>query len=448
MTAGGRGSREAILNGPIAATLFGVAWPTTASLLLEQGQNFVVALWAGRLIGGESLTALAVMNPVLTLLATLTGVIHIGLQIVVARATGRGTREAALVANGFYLGLTWSTAIALLGLWQLGTLVRALAGDLAIVSSLEAYFTPWLLFYAASVLGGAVMFAVSATGWTRFGMWRSVASIGLMFVLMPVLIAVFDLGLAGVSLSDGLADLLLLVLAALALYSSRGAHDLAPRGDDWRIDFGAWRAIIAAGLPYQLVRGIMLLLQIAMIRVLMTTGAGDLIAGYGIVVLVLSIIGGMIGGSIISAAGIVIGQNVAAGNVSRATAYLRVAAGWLGAVGIAIVVLLPIFGEPVYGIFTDNTSTIDYARSVMKLIVWAFPAQLLTGLMLRANAAIVRNRVANFVSMGCTAIALIAVLTLPGDPLHRIAVVTVCNAYVQMAALSVLVLRSLRAAAR
>jgi Na+-driven multidrug efflux pump len=426
--------------------LFGVAWPTTASLLLEQGQNFVVALWAGRLIGGDSLTALAVMNPVLTLIAMLTGVVHIGLQIVVARATGRGSREAAaLVANGLYLGLAWSAAITVLGLWQLGPLARTLAGDLAIVSSLESYFTPWLLFFSASVLSGVVMFAVSATGWTRFGMWRSVASIIFMLVLMPVLIAVFDLGLAGVSLSDGCADLLLLALAGLALYSSRGAHELAPRGDAWRIDFGMWRAIVTAGLPYQLVRGMMLLLQLAMLRVLMTTDNAQLVAGYGIVALVLGIIGGMIGGSVISAAGIAIGQNVAAANVERASAYLRVAAQWLGGFGIGVV-LLASFGEPVYRIFTDDAATVGHASSVMKLIVWAFPAQLLAGLMLRANAAIAGNRRANLVSMGLSSIALVAALALPFAPLERVAIVTVCNAYVQFAALSILVVRSLRLA--
>jgi Na+-driven multidrug efflux pump len=441
--AGGRRSRTAILEGPVGPTLFGLAWPMAGMLVLDQSQVFLTALFAGRLIEGDSLAALAVMSPVLLVLSLVTGALHVGVQVLVARSGGRGDGHAIpIVVNGLYMSMAWGVAVTLFALWQLPSLASALAGDLDIAKDLESYFLPWSCFYSATVIAGVVMFAVTGTGWTRFALGRSVAALALMLALVPIFVNVLGLGLAGLSLSDGISDTLLLVLACVALYKFRNDLELGPwRREHWRPDTGLWWRILSVGAPYQLARVTAAVAQIAMVRVLMTSNDADLVAGYGIAMLVIMMVLGLAGGCISAATGIMVGQNAGAGNLVRAKQSLGVALRWTAGLGVAVIVLTT-FAEPVYGSFTDDPETVSHADSIMSILRWAVPASLVNGVLLRSYTALAANKLGNFVATGCSLLAIAAVLVLPGNPVELVTAVAVASAYVQLALVAVITRRA------
>lgn len=440
--AGGRSSRAAILEGPIPATLLRLSWPIAGTVLLGEAQGVISALWIGRLIGVAGLATLAVMTPVLIALAVISGTVPLGVQVLAARSTGSGDGKAlAILVNGAYLALAWGSLVTAIGVALLAEIAGALAGDLAVAAQLESYLLPFLLFYPVPMVGGVVLFAVGATGWTRFGLVQSAVSIALMVALMPVFAGALDLGLAGVALSDGCSDALLLLLSCYALVRFRGELGLRSwHSAHRRLALGWWRRIVAVSLPYQLARAVDFVGQVVLVRVMMGSGDEAAVAGYGVAMLVFALAAGALG-SLGVAAGIMVGQNVGAGQAARATAIVRCAVAWLGGLGVALVVLAA-FAAPVLGIFSDSARVVDHAVRVADALAWVLPANLVSAALLRAYAAVSSSKLGSALSIACGAVAIAVAIAWPGTELERVTAAVLAGGYLRLVLLAALYPRS------
>lgn len=436
--AGGRGSRAAILEAPVQATLLRLAWPIAATALLGEAQGFIAMFWIGRLVGVAGLATLAVISPVLIALALISGAVPLGVQVLAGRSAGSQDGDALpIVANGAYLAVSGSAAIAGLGLALLGPITRALAGDLAITGILGGYLLPFLLFYPVPAVSGVVMFAVNATGWTRFGLIQSVVSIALMIALMPVFAGVLDLGLAGVALSDGCSDALLLLLSCYAIYRLRddlglGVWQRAYR----RLDLALWRRILAIGVPYQLARCMDFITKALLVRVMMESQQNAIVAGYGVATFAIALAVSAFG-SLGIAAGIMVGQNVGAGQPERARTIIRIAIARLLALALALVALAA-FAAPLLRIFTGDPKVVDQAIRVVDALKWSLPASMLSAALLRAYTAVSPNKLGNAISILCGATTLAIAYTWPGSQLDRITAAVLTSSYLRLALLAAL----------
>jgi Na+-driven multidrug efflux pump len=434
--AGGRSSRAAILDGPIPATLVRMAWPIGASALLGEAQGVISTFWIGRLIGVAGLATLAVVGPVLVALALVGGAVPLGVQVLTARSAGsQDGRALPIIVNGAYLAIAWGVAVMAIGLALLHPINHALAGDLAIAGSLERYLFPFLLFYPVPMISGVVTFAVGATGWTRFGLIYNVVSIGLMVALMPVFAGVLDLGLAGVALSDGCSDMLLLLLSCYVIHKLRNDLGLGV----WqrmhrRLDLASWRRILVAGVPYQLARGMDFVTQVALVRVMMASGDNATVAGYGVAMVVITLAVSVVG-SLGVAAGIMVGQNAGAKQWARAQAIVRFTLTWLAILGVALAILAA-FAEPVFRLFSDDARVVSEAAAIAGALRWSIPANMLGSLMLRAYTAIAPNKLANALSILCGAITIVLAHVWPGAALERLTVAVLAGSYLRLIVLS------------
>jgi hypothetical protein len=123
-----------LLNGPVLATLLGLAVPNIIVVLAQAGANFLESYYVG-LLGTDALAGAALVFPLVMLMQTMSaGGIGGGISSAIARAIGAGKHEEA-------------EAIALHAL------------ILAIVLG--------LVFGAAAILGGRVLYA------TMGGTWRA-----------------------------------------------------------------------------------------------------------------------------------------------------------------------------------------------------------------------------------------------------------------------------------
>jgi Na+-driven multidrug efflux pump len=444
-TAGGPRSRAAILGAPIQRTLFRLAWPAMATTLLGETQTFISMFWIGRLLGELGLATLGVVAPVFTTLGLIAGAAHIGVQVLAARSAGSGDGKALpIVVNGGYLGLAWGLAVTLAGLVLLGPITRALAGELDIAGALRPYLFVWLLFYAMPVVSGVAIFAVNATGWTRFGMIQSIVSIGLLVVLMPLFVGVLHLDLAGIALSDGCSDVILLSLTCYAVYRFRADLGLGtPKRSDWRLDLSLWREILHVGLFFQIARGMDFIAQVALVRVMMVAGKAA-VAGYGLAMFIITMAVSAIG-CIGVAAGIMIGQNVGAGNPDRARACLWIAIGWLAVLGAGLIAL-GAFPGPVLRIFTDNDKVVAQATETIRALRWMMPAGMMSATLLRAYTAVSPNKLGNSISIGCAVLTIVIANTWPGAPLASVAAAVIASQYLRLGLLVALYRRLFNAA--
>lgn len=444
-TAGGPRSRAAILGAPIQRTLFRLAWPAMTTTLLGETQTFISMFWIGRLLGELGLATLGVVAPVFTTLGLIAGAAHIGVQVLAARSAGSGDGKALpIVVNGGYLGLAWGFAVTLVGLVLLGPITRALAGELDLAGALRPYLFVWLLFYAMPVVSGVAIFAVNATGWTRFGMIQSIVSIGLLVVLMPLFVGVLHLDLAGIALSDGCSDVILLSLTCYAVYRFRADLGLGtPKRSDWRLDLRLWREILHVGLFFQIARGMDFIAQVALVRVMMVAGKAA-VAGYGLAMFILTMAVSAIG-CLGVAAGIMIGQNVGAGNPDRARACLWIAIGWLAVLGAGLIAL-GTFPGPVLRIFTDNARVVAQATETIRALRWMIPAGMMSATLLRAYTAVSPNKLGNSISIGCAVLTIVIANTWPGAPLASVAAAVIASQYLRLGLLVALYRRLFDAA--
>jgi Na+-driven multidrug efflux pump len=444
--AGGRHSRAAILDGPIQGTLFRLAWPMAVTSLINGWQVVASMFWVGRLIGTAGLSTLAVMEPVLTILGLISGATYVGVQVLTAKATGSQDEKAIpIIVNGGYLAMLWALIVSVVGLILIAPITNLLAGNVGIEPSLKSYLIPWLLFYTAPVIGGVTMFAVSATGWTRFGLIQTVLSIAFVVTLTPLFIAGFDLGIAGVAISDGSADTLLLLLTGFVLYKYRSDLGLGQwRRSHWRLDFSLWRKIAGVGVFYQAARAMDFVAQALMVRIIMESGRAADVAAYGVTLTLIGTTTGAIS-CIGVAASIMIGQNVGAKKLERARQIVGVAIAWLATIGCGLV-LLASYPEPLIGLFTDDPVVISQAADTVAGLRWTMPAGLVSGALLRIYTAVSANKLGNSLSIICALLAIVIASVLPGEPLTRVTAGLVTSWYVRLVVLALFYRRSFGAA--
>jgi putative MATE family efflux protein len=366
------GEHPALVREPIRRLIRRVALPAVASNLLMTAFLAADAFWVGRRLGATSLAAVTASVFWVWMGISVAEMVSVGLTAVAARRHGeRRPQEAARAAgDALLLAVALGVAAAIAGRLGLDAMFRLMRTPPEVAAIGRAYLALYVL--AAPVLYG--YFAVDATfrasGDTRTPFVILLGTVALALLLDPVLI----LGL-------GPAPRLGIAGAAIATVSSRGLAFvvglvlLRRRG---MLRFGRPRlAVLAAvsriGLPTAATGVLFSVVYVVVARIAARFGTPAL-AALGLGFRVESWLY-MLGVGFGAAAAAVVGQNLGAGRVDRATR-----AGWamLGvasvpAVGVALATFL--VPEALASVFTRDASlvaeTARYLRiaSVAQLVV-------------------------------------------------------------------------------
>jgi putative MATE family efflux protein len=159
------GTRAAILNGPILATLLRLALPTMVVLLAQTAVNIAEAYYVG-FLGTDALAGVALVFPVFMLMTMMSnGGFGSGVASAVSRAVGAGRKDDAdaLVLHALILAVIVGALFTLGTIWGGPALYRALGGrnqalDAALTYSnyLFAGSIPvWIVNLQAAALRGA-----------------------------------------------------------------------------------------------------------------------------------------------------------------------------------------------------------------------------------------------------------------------------------------------------
>jgi len=251
-----RAPRAALVEGPIARTLFFFTLPILASNVLQSLNGSVNAVWFGHYLGEAALTATSNANTILFFLLALVFGVGMAATILVGQSIGaRDTTQAKRVVG---TSATFFVVASLLIAASGGLATAPLLAWMHTPSDAMQFATAYLrIIFAAIPFMFAytfLMMVLRGAGDSKTPFYFLVLSVLLDIALNPLLIfgagPIPRLGIAGSALATLIAQVVSLVALLVHLYRAR--HFLWLHGPEWRYlkpDRVLLRALVVKGLP-------------------------------------------------------------------------------------------------------------------------------------------------------------------------------------------------------
>ena len=340
-------STEEITDGSILRSLLLLATPLVLQNVVQFAQLIVDALFLGR-VGETAVAAVGFVFPLTSVMLAVIIMPFVGTQVVVSQRIGADDESGArrVAVNGVALAIAVALPV-LAGVVLVGpSLVDAAVAFLNPTDGIADPASIYLVTYALAVPFIAVSDTLEGAfvGWgdSRAALYVNVVAVAVNLALDPVLIFGWDAvgmpayGVQGAALATAIgyaAGMALVVGFAVGL---RDTFTLSR--DDLAFSADAWRELVDVGYPNSLQRVSKDGVKVAMVALVFYAGGGAAMAAYTIGVRV-SAIAWIPASGLQQAAQSVVGQNLGAGNPSRAaeTTWVGVAIAAVGLGGVGIV---------------------------------------------------------------------------------------------------------------
>ena len=367
-----------LTQGPIARTLLVFSLPILAGNVLQSLNGSVNAVWVGRYLGEQALTATAnANNSVFFLIGAVFGV-GMAATILVAQATGAKDNQQAKRVIGtsatFFVGV--SLVIALAGLPLSRHILVWMDTPKEALPLAEAYLriifmaVPFLYLFSflSAILRGA--------GDTRTPFVFLMLSVVLDIVLNPLLIfgigPLPKMGIAGSAMATLVANAISLL--AMILWLRHRRHPLWISREDRAVyvpDLSILRALIVKGVPMGLQMIVISLSMIMMIS--MVNGYGvDMTSAYGAALQLWTYVQ-MPAMAIGAACSSMAAQNVGAGRWDRVDATARTGVMFNFLMTGALIVPIVVFDHALLSLFLpDGSAALGLAGHLNRIAIWSF----------------------------------------------------------------------------
>ena len=346
--------------------------------------NAVDSFFVGQL-GPRELAAMSFTFPVVMVVTAAAIGMSSGTSSVIARALGANDTERVrrLATDAMLLAFVVSSVMALFGYVTIDPVFRALGAPADMLPLISSYMTIWYasaMLYIVPMVG---MGAIRATGDTRVPMYIMVGAAIANAILDPLLI--FGLGpfprleLQGAAIALLSARVLMFGVTFYILFARLHMLDLARRQltDVWY----SWRQILHVGLPAA-GTNMVIPLCTAIVTAMLAAYGTDVVAGFGVAARIESLT--LVAFYALSAViGPMLGQNLAAGEGERMQHALRASGKFCMAFGLALAILLWLFGEPLARLFSDDANVVRVATTYLLIVPLSFGA---AGIVMTVNA--------------------------------------------------------------
>ncbi|GAB6196589.1 MATE family efflux transporter [Lysobacter xanthus] len=367
-----------LTQGPIARTLFMFALPILGGNVLQSLNGSVNAVWVGRFLGEQALTATANANNVLFLLLGAVFGIGMAASILVAQAIGRDDLAQARSVIGtsatFFISL--SVAIAAVGMPFSRHLLAWMDTPPAALPYAEAYLR--IIFLALPFLYAFTFITaiLRGSGDARTPFFFLLLTVALDIGLNPVLLfglgPVPRMGIAGAATATLIANAV--SLAALLFWLRRKRHRLwigrHERGL-YRPSLPVLRSLIAKGIPIGLQMMLISVAMLAMITMVNKHGVATA-AAYGAALQLWTYVQ-MPAMAIGAACSSMAAQNVGAGRWDRVHQTARTGVLFNFLMTGALIVPLIVFDRHTLSLFLpDASDALAIARHLNPIVVTSF----------------------------------------------------------------------------
>ena len=334
---GGRTPRpidRSIVEGPLPAAVWKLAWPTMLQNLIGGAQGVVDHALVGHFVGYAGNAAIGVAFQIFLVVMVFISSVFTGMSVLVARFAGAGDEEqvnhtvyqAFLAAMGLSLGILapigYFLAPHLLGMVNAAPEVRAEA--LPYIRIMFVCSFGMMVFF---MMGGALRSAGDARTPLMLGVLLTVLNVGFNVVLITGMGPFPRMGTAGAAAGMSIAGGIVTIVSVWLLFSGRTPVHWH-RGMSWKPDWAVIRQLFKFGLPagFQgVVMNIGGVLLLRFIGSLPQSGEAQAAYAIGYTELFSFITWTSVG--IMGATAAVAGQNLGAGKPDRTAKAVPIAAG-------------------------------------------------------------------------------------------------------------------------
>lgn len=366
--------RSALLQGPIARHLLGLAWPVLVVLALQTFVGVAETYFVSHL-GTDAVAGVTLVFPVFMLMAMMSnGGIGGGVSSAIARAIGAGRRRdaEALVLHAVVIGVIFG-ALFTFGVWIGGpALFRAMGGQGATLANAALYANVLFLSAVPGWIANLLAAALRGAGNVRVPAIVTASGALITLGLSPLFIfgwgPVPAMGVAGAGLAVVCFNLGTLAALVLYLRSARSPIRLGPAKPERRL----FNDILKVGL-LSAVGTVVANLTVVVATGLVGAYGREAIAGYGLasrldylLIPLLFALG--------TASVTMVGTNVGAGQYERAR---RIA--WTGVALSALVTgaigsMAAIYPEAWIHIFSDDAKVVETGSAYLHRVAPLYAA--------------------------------------------------------------------------
>lgn len=365
---------RSIVDGPIRAAVWAVAWPTVLQNVISGLQGMIDHALVGHFVGFAGNAGIGVGFQIFLVVMVFVSSLFSGMGVLVARYAGAGDEAGVnkAASQAFLLALVLSVGVLapvgyvsapfLLGLVNAAPAVQHEA--LPYLRIMFVFGFGMMLFF---MLGGALRSAGDAKTPLRLGIALTIGNIAFNVLLIRGWGPIPAMGTAGAAAGVMISSGLVAVYAIIKLFSGRWVIDF--RGMSWKPDWEVVRALFRFGLPTGLQGIAMNIAGVMLLRFIGSTAqSAEAQAAYAVGYTELFSLVTWTSVGLMGAAAAVAGQNLGAQQPERSQQAVREAAR-IG-VGIAVFVgalfltipgpLLAIFGMTEPGVVRIGSQLLAY----------------------------------------------------------------------------------------
>jgi putative MATE family efflux protein len=315
-----KNNKQLLLEGPILASLLKLAVPIMVANILQAAYQLVDAFWVGRL-GGTAVAAVSVSTPVIFLTMALGIGLAIAGSILIAQYFGAGNQKMVnhVAAQTLLMVISVSVVLAIIGYLLSPLFLQALGVA-------PNVYDGALGFMQISFIGLVFNFSFMVFQSVMRGVGRAVlpvfivlGTVILNFALDPLFIFGWHfipaLGVKGAAMATVSTQSLALIIGFVILF--RGRHDIHLQLSDFKPDLVHIKRAFKIGFPSSIEQSMRAIGMTAMTFLVVRFGTNTVAAyGAGSNLIQLVMIPAL---GLSMAISTLVGQNVGAGNMVRAT---------------------------------------------------------------------------------------------------------------------------------
>ncbi len=405
---GGRRASPVLVEGPIGRTLFLFSLPILGSSVLQSLNASINAVWIGRLIGADGLSASANANSMLFFLMSVGFGLGLAATILIGQSLGaRNIAQAKRTVGTTLVFFTvLSLVIATIGFLGAPAMLAAMRTPPDVLPLASAYLKVIFLALPSIYLYTFVMMTLRGAGDARTPFYFLAFSALLDVALNPLFIRgigpIPAMGIAGSAFATLLSQWI--GLAALILWLYRIRHFLRLRRAEFhflRLDGEILRALVGKGIPMGLQMIVMSSSMLVMISLVNHYGTLT-VAAYGACFQLWSYIQmpAMAVGTAVSS---MAAQNVGARRWDRVARIAAIGVLYNVLLTGSLVLIVTLIDRAAFALFLGSDSpAVDIARHIHLIASWSFVLfgiSFVLASVVRATGAVVPPLIILFVAM-------------------------------------------------
>jgi len=360
-------------QGSIFQNLLLLSWPM---VLLES--MFVISqvidmIWVGRL-GPDAIAGVGIANIIIMLVMSMDFGLIVGVRAMVARFVGARDIPGAnhIAAQAIILGVVWGGMMMTVGLFAGESIMRLFGLEEVVITEGMAYMRVMFIGWIALDVNVMTLYIIQSAGDTIRPMWIEGFARIIHVTLCPLFVLglwIFpEIGVKGAALSNVIAQTVGMVVALWLLFSGRTRLQISLK--DFRPDPGIIWRIIKIGVP-ALVMNIQRSLGNFILTYFVAPFGTLPVAAHSLVsrVQLFIFLPGMALGM---GAGVLVGQNLGAGQPERAEKSVWFAVALLQGLMIVACLILLVWAEGIIGVFTQDPELIEIGAVFTRIATAGF----------------------------------------------------------------------------